>query len=162
MAATPEKHAQILGVCLAAGLLYFSTLGEPHPGPEPPVPDGTADLRSAFAGSNRTRPQQREDAQALADQCAAVAEFVEFDGRSEQPRLKTGNQVHDLRITTRHLVEHGGSYGAAYPVLGERLAAFLAERVGNDDEPLSGASRKQWHDAFADLSAALQRAARGL
>lgn len=140
---------------------YFANSGSvPSPLPTPPPPDGP-NFIPAFR-STEDKAQAREHALALASICEAIADHIEYDAAKPDPRLKTGVQLDDLRLTTREYRMKGWSFGTTYPDLGPAMNSYLTAAVGTSGGPLTPEQRTAWVKAFRTLHRSAEYAANNL
>ncbi len=123
-------------------------------------PKDAPDLVQAFSQSDD--PQQaRADAMTLAALCRSIADVIEYDGKLDEPRLRTGQQLDRLRRWTREYTLDGVSLGTRYPALPPAIKAYLDERLGTDAGPLTSQQRDKWVAAYRKIAEAAEYAARG-
>ena len=124
----------------------------PAPGPEP-TPASGLDLRGKFVGEHAA-----EDAAITATLLSALADAIQFDGTLGEPRLRTGQQLAELRSTAREYRTEGVRLGDRQPLARDAIATFLEGAVGTDGGPIDAAARTKWIDAFRGVSRAASAA----
>ena len=125
---------------------------------EPKKPEDAPDLVTAFAQSD-SRTQAKEDALTLAALCRSIADVIEYDGKLDQPRLRTGQQLDRLRRWTREYSLNGASLGSRYPKLPIEIKKYLDAKLGTDAGPVDSAKRRKWIEAFRKIAEAAEYAA---
>lgn len=140
----------IVAIGLAAAL-HFSPASTP-----PATPAGTAVLAAFEKGSDRG--SARTHAAELAEISAAAADVLEFDFQSEKSRIRTGQHVHDLRLTIRDYRLAGWSFLKQYPALQDVLDTHFNAHVGRAAGPLTNEQRTKWVQAFRELADAARYA----
>lgn len=146
-----DRSLLIILVALG-GLAYLFSQSPDAPGPTPtPTPAPVVDLLAAFR-ANPSTEQARKHASDFGELCKSLADGVEYDGRKPEPRIKTGVQMDDLRITTREQQMQGWSFSSIYPQLGPTIDGYMQEHVGTNGGPLDSAQRARWVAAFRGLS----------
>lgn len=121
-----------------------------------PVPDDKP-ARLVLAGKF-IGPTASSDAAAVSALCDELARIIQEDGQSKEPRLKTGIQFDDLRITARTMRMQGESIGDRQPKARDEICHFLNEAVGISGGPISPEQRAKWVDAFFEIAGAASRA----
>lgn len=136
------------------GAVAFVSLLSPSPAPAPkPEPHDHFSLGGKFIGSTAS-----EDACTLAALCDELARIIEADGQKDQPRLKNGLQLDELRVAAREGRTRGVSIGARQPKVREAVEQYLNDTVGVSGGPVDAAQRAKWVDAFFAISKAASRA----
>lgn len=125
-----------------------------------PVPPGQDLLQDMRRQSHAA--QARQDARMLAAVCRSIASVLEYDGRLEQPAIRTGVQADALRRLTRELALSGQSFRSRYPHWPEIIGRFLEQHLGTDGGPLSAEQRQRWVAAYRQLADAADWAAGAL
>lgn len=143
-------------VLLIAAVAAFN-LGSPvTPAPGPaPAPAGPLDLRGLFTG-----PTGAEDAALIAALTGELADEIDWDGRQESPRWRTGVAVDELRQAARELRCRGVSIGARQPAARDAIARHLDAAVGNSGGPIDDKARAAWVVALREISEAAARVTR--
>lgn len=146
----------VAAVALLAGGLYMYTrpATNPVPTPEPPRPAGV-DLRGKFRG-----PDAARDAAVTAALCGELADALEYDGLQEEPLIKTGVALDDLRVRARQLLCRGESLGEKHPAARDAIKAYLDQVAGTAGGPVSQQQRSAWIAAYRELSRAATNATR--
>lgn len=143
----------ILGaVLLPWGLLAWSHVGhKPAPTPDTPTPAPVAglDLRGVWQGENAA-----EDAAITGQILDDLAWFIEDDGKAAEPRLKSGQQLAELRMRARQGATRGVSLAERQPRAIDAISAFLDREIGDKGGPLEPGDREKWVNAFRAVSAA--------
>lgn len=124
----------------------------------PDPPKDAPNLVEAFAQSD-SRTQAKEDALTLAALCRSIADVIEYDGKLDKPRLKTGQQLDRLRRWTREYSLNGASLGSRYPKLPVEIKKYLDAKLGTDAGPVDSAKRRKWIEAFRKIAEAAEYAA---
>lgn len=137
------------------GAVAFVSLLRPASAPAPkPEPAGAITLTGRFVG-----PTAADDAALLAALCDELARYIEFDGTKDEPRLKTGTQMDELRIAAREGRTRGVSIGDRQPKVRAVIEGYLVSALGISGGPVSPEQRAKWVDAFFEISRAASRAA---
>lgn len=145
---------QVAAAALLIGAVVSFNLGSavtPAPGPAP-VPAGPLDLRGTFAG-----PTGAEDAQVVAGLTGELADEIEWDGRQEAPRWKSGVAIDELRQAARELRCRGVSIGQRQPAARDAIAGHLEAAVGTSGGPITPEQRAAWVQALREISEAAAR-----
>lgn len=143
---------QVAAAALLIGAVAAFNLGSRvTPSPTPP-PAGPLDLRGLFGG-----PTGAEDAQIVAGLTGELADEIEWDGRQDAPRWRTGAAVDDLRQAARELRCRGVSIGARQPAARDAIARHLEAAVGTSGGPIDAAVRAAWVQALREISEAAAR-----
>ena len=137
-----------LAFVVAAAVLWIASGDKTPPSPAPPAPGGLV-LRGLFVGG--TAP---DDAVVFGALCEELAGVIDYDGRLEAPRLKSGVQFDDLRIAACDARMRGVSIGARQPKVREAIKTFLDQAVGTSGGPVSVEARRKWVDAYRDIARA--------
>lgn len=145
--------AILLPWCLLAWTHLVQATPAPTPAPPSPTPAIGLDLRGKFVGE-----QAAEDAAITAELLSALAEAVCYDGAQPEPRLRTGQQLAELRSTAREYRTAGMKLGDRQPLARDEIARYLEERVGTDGGPVDTAARGRWVDGFREVSKAAHAA----
>lgn len=141
-------------VLLVLGILASLT-GGGSPGPTPaPVP-GSLSMKGRFIG-----PTASADASTIAALLDELADCIEADGMLEQPRLKSGVALDDLRVAARESRCRGESIGQRQPHVREIIHKYLDGAVGSSGGPIGPEQRQAWVAAFRELGRAAADAAR--
>lgn len=155
--ARPGPDPWTLAAIVAAGAMVAVAIASrpgPAPGPAPmPAPAGL-DLRGAFRGA-----QAAADALTVAELLDGLADAIETDGAKPEPRLRSGQQLAELRATAREYRTDGAKLGDRQPAARDAIAAFLESQVGTDGGPVDAAGRARWVSAFRSVAAAAKAAA---
>jgi hypothetical protein len=148
------RHVAAAALLLAAAFSYANRHATPAPPPAPLPPDAFS-LRGAFVGATAA-----EDAAMLSALLSELADCIEFDGKTAEPRLKTGVAFDDLRIAAREARMKGESLGDRQPKVKAAVHQFLDQAVGTSGGPVTAESRRAWVLAFRDLAEAAAEATR--
>lgn len=145
----------LAALAAAAGVWAWSST--PPPAPPPPPPPGALVLAGLFRGDTAA-----DDAATLASLCAALADCVEYDGRLEEPRLRSGVAINELRVAAREARLRGGSIGDRQPAVRDAIHEYLDREdvLGPDGGPIDASKRARWIAAFRDVAAAAEAAIR--
>lgn len=144
---------KLLALLLLVGMA-MAYLREERAVPSPSPPDSFS-LKGKFVG-----PSAAEDAATLSALCAELAEVIEYDGKQDEPRLRTGIDLDDLRITARNFRTRGVSIGERQPRVREAIHSFLDSAVGTNGGPVTPEQRAKWVTAFRDISRVCANAAK--
>lgn len=144
-----QNSTLLIALLAIGGLIYWSAQPEVPPTPGP-TPVAGPDLLTPFRASHHPA-QAREHAQAFAAICGDLADVLDFDARQEKPRIKTGVQIDDLRMSVREMQMRGWSFGATYPQLGPAIDAYMRTAVGTSGGALTPEQKQQWIAAFRVL-----------
>lgn len=147
------KKAAAVGLVLLALLLMPSARQPEVPTPAPDA--GPLNLKGLFSG-----PTASDDASIVGALCSELADEIEYDGEQQQPYLKTGVSVDELRKAARILRCKGVSIGDRQPKARDAIATYLEENVGTDGGALTAESRAAWVSAYRDIGRAASDAAR--
>lgn len=171
VASESDRGGGWLPLLLVAGAVYVVTAGGVPKflpsawQPQPPVSGEAAladqlwqSVRPQVDGGAVSRDQARTDLRRLGALFVALADQLEFDGRAEQPVIKTGAQLQSTRIHARHLFFRGEQLGTRYPQLGPALGKVLDERAGTDGRTLTPEARAKWVAAYRALGDAAKQA----
>lgn len=144
-------HPLLLGaIVLPWGLMAWSHLGKTEPKPEPtPSPSVGLDLRGVWRGEHAA-----EDAAITETILSDLAWFIEDDGKQAEPRLKSGQQLAELRTRARQGATHGVSLAERQPRAIDAISAFLDREIGDKGGPLEAGDRERWVKAFREVSEA--------
>lgn len=139
-------------VALAIAVLPWQLLvrTEPTPAPE----SGPLNLRGLWRG-----PTASEDASLIGALCSELADEIEWDGMQNEPSLKTGVSLDELRKRARQLRCKGISIGERQPVARDAIADYLEQKVGVGGGDLTAESRSAWVSAFRAIGGAASEAA---
>jgi hypothetical protein len=156
-APTSSPHPlTILAILAAGGMVAFAILESgKQPATPAPAPVVGLDLRGRFVG-----PEAAADAAATAALVGELADAIEWDGKQDEPRLRTGAAFDDLRRAARELRCRGVSLGARQPAVRDSIKAFLDQQVGTDGGPVDAAQRAKWVAAFKAVAQAAAEAGR--
>jgi hypothetical protein len=149
--ATP-KVAAVAALVLAALLMLPTWHSAPEPEPQPDLPFS---LRGEFTGSSAS-----QDAATVGALLSEIADEIEYDGKQQEPSIRTGLQIDQLRKAARLLRCRGESIGDRQVRARDKIAAYLDEHVGNDGGPLTEQSRGEWVSAFRECGRAASDAAK--
>jgi len=143
----------IVIIAAALGSQYLPVLGDMTPDP------GGPDLVSVFA-AGKDRSAARDDAKHFCNLCADLSAKLAYDGtRGENARIRTGQQLAQVRSEARDFEFFGRRLSKDYPAIGETLEKFLDDAAGKDGGKLSDEGRSKWVDAFKRIAAAAGYAA---
>jgi hypothetical protein len=124
----------------------------------PPQPPAGPNLVEAFR-ANDNRREAVQHARTFAAICGSVADYLEYDGAREQPLIKTGVHVDELRRALRQTRTRGWSFLAKYPDLGKALEDHLTQQLGSSGGPIDKAQRDKWVAAMRQVQACAAYAA---
>lgn len=131
-------------------MAYFVIAAATAPGnPSPPSPTTGLDLRGAWRGEHAA-----EDAAITETILRDLAWFIEDDGKQSEPRLKSGQQLAELRMRARQGATHGVSLAERQPRAIDAISAFLDREIGDKGGPLEAGDRERWVKAFREVSEA--------
>jgi hypothetical protein len=133
-------------VALALGAIFVMETG--RIAPLPPDPSQFT-LKGKFQG-----PTAAEDAIALSGLCCELAECLLWDGQQDEPRIKSGAAIEDLRVASREARMRGQSIGARQPKVKDAVQAYLDASAGNAGGPLTSEARAAWVAAFREVGRA--------
>lgn len=159
MAAVPRPELSWRQVAAAALLIgavvafNLKTPVTPAPGPEPAP--GPVDLRGLFTG-----PTGAEDAAIVAALTGELADEIAWDGTLEEPLLRSGVALDDLRQRARELRCRGVSIGQRQPAARDAIAKHLEAAVGTSGGPIDDKARAAWVRALREISEAAERVTR--
>lgn len=148
------RHLVALGLLAVGVYAYTRPAANPAPQPEPPRPAGV-DLRGKFRG-----PDAAKDAAITAALCGELADSLEYDGLQEEPLIKTGVALDDLRVRARQLMCRGESLGEKHPSARDAIKVYLDQVAGTAGGPVSQQQRSAWIAAYRELSRAAANATR--
>lgn len=146
----------ILAIALAAFLL--SSRGCHFSPATPGVPPEGPNMVRAF-GANDNRAEAAAHALAMATIHDSVADMLEYDGKLETPRLKTGVQVDDFQRALREFRMRGWSFGYRYPDLRTELQLWFDAQVGDSGGAIDAPRRQKWIQAHRAAAASCRYAA---
>jgi len=135
--------------CIAAlAVVVFVVMEFGGIAPLPPDPSRFT-LKGKFQGTTAA-----DDAIALSGLCSELAECLLWDGQQEDPRIKSGAAIEDLRVASREARMRGQSIGARQPKVKEAVQAFLDASAGKAGGPLTPEVRAAWVAAFREVGRA--------
>lgn len=143
-----HRHYAAAALAAAAFVVMLKPGSAPDPTPAPQPPSGLS-LSGLFIG-----PTAADDAAILSALCDELALIIEADGKREQPRLKTGVQLDELRVAARENRTRGVSIGARQPKVRDAIDKFLTDSVGVSGGPVTAEQRAKWSDAFHEIAKA--------
>lgn len=154
----------LIAILMAGAMVAFAIRDSRKDPAPPPMPSPIAgiDLVGKFVGDRAA-----EDAAITAELLDQLASVIEWDGLQEwngspkSPRLKTGQQLAELRSVAREYRTSGVSLGDRQPLARDEIAAYLDKEVGNDGGPIDTAGRARWIRAFRAISASARAASGG-
>jgi hypothetical protein len=141
-----KRH--LAACCISALAVFAFFVIEYGEAPLPPDPSQFT-LKGKFQG-----PTAAEDAIALSGLCCELAECLLWDGQQDEPRIKSGAAIEDLRVASREARMRGQSIGARQPKVKEAVQAFLDASAGNAGGLLTSESRAAWVAAFREVGRA--------
>lgn len=144
---------RVVLIALLCGVAWY--LSRPPAEPTPAPVDTDISLRGLFETD-----QAAADAQALAALCDAIAHQIELDGMKEEPLLKNGVAIDDLRTRTRDLMLDGESLGSRQPRVRNAIGEYLTQELTTDGGPISPARRALWVSCYREIARACANAAR--
>lgn len=140
----------LLAILAAGGMIAFAIRETRIPAPQPaPAPVVGLDLRGVWHGETAA-----EDAAITETILSDLAWFIEDDARLAEPRLKSGQQLAELRMRARQGATHGVSLAERQPRAIDAIAAYLDREIGDKGGPLTPEDRAKWIRAFRAVSAA--------
>ena len=89
-----------------------------------------------------------------------LADEIAWDGTLEEPLLRTGVALDDLRIAAREGRMRGTSIGDRQPHVRDAIHAYLDQQLGASGGPVDDAQRAKWVAAYKDLARACRDATR--
>jgi hypothetical protein len=150
-----QRQKYILAAVLAGGAALVACV-ELWPRPVPrPSPAAGLDLRGKWIGSDAAG-----DAAAFAGVCRAIADALEHDGASQQPRVATGLQLDDLRVATSEFRFAPRPLRDRQPHVRAAVGRYLDQAAGTSGGPLDPVARARWVSAFRELAQAAEEAVR--
>ena len=163
------KQSNLLPMLLVAAVAFFalSSRSCSVPAPFTPVPGPVVgpDMVRAFA-TNDNRAEAVVHCHALETILDSSADVLEYDGKLQQPRIKTGTQWDDFRRALRENRMKGWSFGYRYPDLKHELEKWFDAAAGTSGGPLDVDrdgkpidQRKKWIDACRAAAASCRYAA---
>jgi hypothetical protein len=130
----------------AAGMAWFASRPT-APGPDaPPAPAG---LVLEWAG-----PTAAADRATMGHLCVGLADALEHDGSRSEPKIRSGAQLEELRVTARDGRMRGESIGARQPAARQAIGDYLDREAGKSGGPLDAEGRQRWVKAFRGVAAA--------
>lgn len=166
----PQPNASSIVVpllLLAAVVALFLGQGcQPTPSPLVPTPQpvGGPDMVRAFS-ANDNRVEAMAHCHALETILDTAADVLEYDGKLQEPRIKTGVQLEEFRRALRENRMKGFSFGFRYPDLKVELEGYLDRAAGTSGGPLDFApdgkpldTRQKWIQAFRTAAASCRHA----
>jgi len=138
-------------IAIAAGLAIAAIglwlVGRPSPAPSPsPAPGG---LQLVWVG-----PTADADRATMGNLCASIADSLEHDGQAQEPRIKTGGQLEELRVAARDLRMRGVSIGERQTEARRAIGDYLDREAGKSGGPLDADGRRRWVQAYRAVAAA--------
>lgn len=140
-----------IGLLIAAAVVYAATARTPVP--PPPVAPPAIDLSTAFTG-----PDAAKDAATLGAMADALADMIEWDGRQEEPLLKTGRSLDELRTRARKFVCDGQSLGERHPKMRELVGDYLDKQLGGGGGEVTDDQRAAWVNAYREVARSARHA----
>lgn len=157
-AAAPAASFSWVKVAAIAFAFYLMSLGRGCQSIAPSQPPAGPDLVKAFS-TNDDRGEAMAHAHVFATLCESIANCIEYDGKQPKPRITTGVQLDDLRLTMRQMRMGGWSFLTKYPELKDSVEKFLTDEVGTSGGPINETQRGKWVSAMRKLQACAQYAA---
>jgi hypothetical protein len=128
----------------AAGVAWFAS----QPGTAPDAaPDSP--IRLEWVG-----PTAAADRATMGGLCLGLADALEHDGSRSEPKIRSGAQLEELRVTARDLRMRGESIGERQPAARQAIGDYLDREVGKSGGPLDADGRQRWVKAFRGVAAA--------
>ena len=128
----------------AAGVAWFAS----QPGTAPDAaPDSP--IRLEWVG-----PTAAADRATMGWLCAGLADALEHDGSRSEPKIRSGAQLEELRVTARDGRMRGESIGDRQPAARQAIGDYLDREAGKSGGPLDAESRRRWVAAFRGVAAA--------
>lgn len=135
---------------VVAGVLVMVAMAQTRVAPPEPTPEPAAlSLRGLFVGSSAA-----EDAALLAAFSDELADEIEWDGRQDDPFLKTASSIDELRTRARIIRLQGDSLGDRQPRVRDAVSEYLTEQVGVLGGPVDAEVRAKWVSAYRDIAEA--------
>ena len=140
-------NRQMLSAALlaaAAGMAWLAS----QPGT---VPDAAPDspIRLEWSG-----PTAAADRATMGHLCAGLADALEHDGSRSEPKIRSGTQLEELRVTARDGRMRGVSIGDRQPAARQAIGDYLDREAGKSGGPLDADGRQRWVKAFRGVAAA--------
>ena len=129
----------------AAGVAWFAS----QPGTGPDAPPAPAGLVLEWAG-----PTADADRATMGWLCAGLADALEHDGSRSDPKIRSGTQLEELRVTARDGRMRGVSIGERQPAARQAIGDYLDREAGKSGGPLDADGRQRWVKAFRGVAAA--------
>jgi hypothetical protein len=130
----------------AAGVAWFASRPS---APAPDAPPAPAGLVLEWAG-----PTAAADRATMGWLCAGLADALEHDGSRSEPKIRSGAQLEELRVTARDGRMRGESIGARQPAARQAIGDYLDREAGKSGGPLDADARRRWVAAFRGVAAA--------
>jgi hypothetical protein len=128
----------------AAGVAWFAS----QPGTAPDAaPDSP--IRLEWVG-----PTAAADRATMGWLCAGLADALEHDGSRSEPKIRSGAQLEELRVTARDGRMRGESIGERQPAARQAIGDYLDREAGKSGGPLDADGRQRWVKAFRGVAAA--------
>jgi hypothetical protein len=128
----------------AAGVAWFAS----QPGTAPDAaPDSP--IRLEWVG-----PTAAADRATMGWLCAGLADALEHDGSRSEPKIRSGAQLEELRVTARDGRMRGESIGERQPAARQAIGDYLDREAGKSGGPLDAGGRGRWVRAFRGVAAA--------
>lgn len=145
---------RIIGAALLLGVAFVWSLEKKPDNPMPePTPVLALDLDGLFVGANAA-----DDAKCLSCLCGQLADIIEYDGTLDEPRLKTGTAIDDLRRTAREYRLEGASIGSRQPKVRDAIDEYMTEKLGLGGGPITESQRAAWVQTLREISEASRHA----
>lgn len=157
-----SKNAWMLSLSSVAvillGVWYFRLFAATKPTVESEFPELVADLVQVFKGSKFAAIHCEK----FGEICLITKAKLEVDSAKRAHKIKTGEQLAELRNEIRFFHLDGNSLAGAYPNLRAVVDTFLDDFAGADKGELTEATRTRWIEAYHHLGVAAMEASKQL
>jgi hypothetical protein len=139
-----NRQTIAIALLAAAGVAWLAS----QPGT---VPDAAPDspIRLEWVG-----PTAAADRATMGWLCAGLADALEHDGSRSEPKIRSGAQLEELRVTARDGRMRGESIGERQPAARQAIGDYLDREAGKSGGPLDADGRQRWVAAFRGVAAA--------
>ena len=157
-----SKHAWMLSLSSVAvvlfGVWYFRLFANTKPTLKSEHPQLVADLVQVFKGSKFAAIHCEK----FGEICLITKNKLEVDAAKRANKIKTGEQLAELRNEIRHFHLDGNSLSGAYPNLRAVVDTFLDEHAGTNKGEITESMRQAWIEAYHHLGVAAMEASKQL